>query len=48
MKRILYIGDAHSQFIYNLVKWIHQHDPEYCIDIINTKYKKKKDLLKWS
>jgi hypothetical protein len=44
MKRILYIGDAHSQFIYNLVKWIHQHDPEYCIDIINTKYKKKKEL----
>ncbi len=44
MKRILYIGDAHSQFIYNLVKWIRNHDPEYCIDIINTKYKKTKEL----
>ena len=44
MKRILYIGDAHSQFNYNLVKWICKHDSEYCIDIINTKYKRDKKL----
>ena len=44
MKRILFIGNAHHQLIFNMVKWLKYKDPEIRVDIINTKYNKDKEL----
>lgn len=44
MKRILIIGDAHHQLIFNMVKWIRLVNPDIKVDIINTKYNTNKEI----
>lgn len=46
--KLLFLGDADSQFIYNYVKWLKKLEPDIEIDIFSTRPKKKvkKEFLK--